>query len=129
MKKYGFLICLALTLAIMLSACGGEVAETTLPESTTEATTVATEPVVTSVDIVRDGKALFDVVRDEDADTAALVVTQSRSVIDKIKSLTGVMLKLNTDWVKRGEELDSSTYNILVGFTDYPETRQVMEEL
>jgi beta-lactamase superfamily II metal-dependent hydrolase len=129
MKKYGFLICLALILATMLSACGGEAAETTLSESTTEATTVATEPVVTSVDVVRDGKPVFNVVRDEDADTAALVVAQARSIIDKIRGLTGAMPKLNTDWVKRGSDLDSTTYEILLGVTDYPETKQVMESL
>ena len=128
MKKYHLLLCLALILSLMLCACGGEVTETTTDTSATE-TTVATEPVVTSVDIVRDGKAIFNVVRDEDADTAALVVSQARSVIDKVKSLTGAMPKLNTDWVKRGEELDSSTYEILMGVTDYPETKQVMEGL
>ncbi len=102
--------------------------ETTTDTSNTE-TTLVTEPAVTSVDIVRDGKAIFNVVRDEDVDTAALVVSQSRSIIDQIKSLTGAMPKLNTDWVKRGEQLDSTTYEILMGITDYPETKQVMEEL
>ena len=126
MKKYGFLICLALILATMLSACGGEAAETTLSESTTEATTVATEPVVTSVDVVRDGKPVFNVVRDEDADTAALVVAQARSIIDKIKGLTGAMPKLNTDWVKRGEELDISAEGATTPVLVIPTNEELM---
>ena len=129
MKKYYLLLCLALTLSLLLCACGGKTAETTTADTSVEETTVATEPVVTSVDVVRDGKAVFSVVRDEDADTAALVVAQARSVIDKIRGLTGAMPKLNTDWVKRGEELDSTTYEILLGITDYPETKQVMNSL
>ena len=129
MKKIYLFLCLALVLSLMLSACGGEVSETTPADTSASETTAVTEPAVTSVDIVRDGKALFDVIRDEDADTSALVVSQARSIIDKVKGLTGAMLKLNTDWVKRGEELDSTTYEILLGITDYPETKQVMESL
>ena len=128
MKKIYFLLCVALILSLMLCACGGEVTETGTSD-TTAATTAVTEPAVASIDVVRDGKVICNVIRDEDADTAALVVSQARSVIDTVKQLTGAMPKLGTDWVKRGESLDSESYEILVGMTDYPETRQVMESL
>ena len=129
MKKIFCFTVALLSLVVLLSACGTGTVEETTPAETTAETTVATEPAVTSVDIVRDGKAVFTVIRDEDVDTSAVVVSQSRSVIDSVKKLTGTMLKLETDWVKRGSELDSSTYEILMGVTDYPETKQVMESL
>ena len=129
MKKFLCVGAAMLALITMLSACGGEAAEETTAESTTVQTTAVTEPVNTTVDIVRDGKAVFNVVRDEDADTAALVVAQARSIIDKVKGLTGAAPKLNTDWVKRGSTLDSESYEILLGITDYPETQEVMKSL
>ena len=131
MKKKILLLALsALMLISMLCACGsGNVEETTVSDTTTETTTVATEPVPASVDIVADGKALFKVIRDEDAETSAIVVSQARSILDKIKNLTGATVKLETDWVKRGQELDRTTYEILVGVTDYPETKEVMDSL
>ena len=129
MKKLFCVSVVLLAMLVLLCACGTGAVEETQIEATTAETTAVTEPAVTSVDIVRDGQAVFRVIRDEDADTSAVVVSQSRSVIELIKKLTGTMLKLETDWVKRGSTLDSSTYEILMGVTDYPETKQVMDTL
>lgn len=132
MKKKILLLALAAVMLLsMLCACGegGNVGETTVSDTTAETTVATTEPAPTSVDIVADGKPVFKVIRDEDAETSAVVVSQARSILDKIKGLTGAMPKLETDWVKRGSQLDSSTYEILVGVTDYPETKEVMDSL
>ncbi len=133
MKTKILLLLLVLTMALsVLCACGGgNVEETTTGSVDTQSTTVATTeaPVPSSIDIVADGKSVYGIVRDEDADTSAAVVTSARNILNQIKKLTDVNAKLGTDWVKRGGELDSSTYEILVGITDYPETRQVMESL
>lgn len=132
MKKKILLLALAAVMLLStLCACGegGNVEETTVSDTTAETTVATTEPTPTSVDIVADGKPVFKVIRDEDAETSAVVVSQARSILDKIKGLTGAMPKLETDWVKRGSQLDSSTYEILVGVTDYPETKEVMDSL
>lgn len=132
MKKKILLLALAAVMLLStLCACGegSNVGETTVSDTTAETTVATTEPTPTSVDIVADGKPVFKVIRDEDAETSAVVVSQARSILDKIKGLTGAMPKLETDWVKRGSQLDSSTYEILVGVTDYPETKEVMDSL
>ncbi|MBQ7321427.1 MAG: hypothetical protein IJW99_04970 [Clostridia bacterium] len=130
MKKFLLLILALIMTASMLCACGesGEITETTVADTTT--TAAETEaPAPQTIDLVLDGKVVYNVVRDEDADSAAIVVSQARKVLNQIKDLTGATPKLNTDWVKRGQQLDSTTYEILVGVTDHPETRQVMESL
>ena len=131
MKRIFVLLCTLLTVVFITVACGKEepavTTEITTASDTSSEVAETTEPI--TIDIVVNGKAVFNIVRDDDADTASLVVSQARSVIDQIKSLTGATAKLNTDWSKKGAELDSSTYEILVGVTDYPETRQVMETL
>ena len=132
MKKL-LLLALALVMALsMLCACGNDIAPPADDTSASDTATSAAEteaPAPQEIRIVADGKSLYNVVRDEDADTAALVVTQSRQIINQLKTLTGATAKLNTDWAKRGEELDSSTYEILVGVTDYPETQEVISSL
>ena len=132
MKKYLISILAVMLMFTMLCACGteqGNEAETSVSEDTTVATTTESVAEATPIQIVADGKAIYNVIRDEDAETSAVVVSQARSVLTKIKNLTGVSPKLETDWVKRGSELDSTKYEILVGVTDYPETKEVMSSL
>ena len=131
MKKY-LLIVLALIMAVvMLGSCGAQApaedTTTAATETTTAATTESVE--VATLDIVVDGKAKYDVVRDEDAESSALVVSQARKIITLVKNKTGASIKLTTDWVKKGQQLDSEKYEILVGVTDHPETREVMSSL
>ena len=131
MKKL-LLLALALVMTLsMLCACGnntGPAEDTTTADTTT--TVAETEaPAPQTVDIVVDGKSMYSVIRDEDAETSALVVTHARKIITQLKNLTGATAKLETDWVKRGQELDHTKYEILVGVTDHPETREVMSSL
>ena len=132
-KSFSLLLSLLMLLAL-LCGCGesGEVTDTTTaaPDTTTEITTTApVEELPTELNIVTDGKANYALVRDEDADTAGIEVAQARLLMNQIKDLTGATVKLGTDWVKRGSELDSSTYEILIGMTAYPETAQVVSSL
>lgn len=131
MNKPKLLLLSALCLLLMLlCACGAETppVETTTDTTVTETTAPAAseEPTLT---LVQDGKCLYDVIRDDDLDTASLVVTQARNVLKYIQKLTGASGTLSTDWSKRGYELDPEKYEILVGYTDHPETQQVVSEL
>ena len=131
MKRYFLSMLAVLLMLALLCGCGtatGNEAETSASEDTTAATTEQA-PEAAPIQIVANGEAIYNVIRDEDAETSAVVVTQARSILTKIKNLTGAAAKLETDWVKRGTELDSTKYEILLGVTDHPETKEVMNSL
>ena len=130
------LLALLLTLCMLCASavsCGNTPTptETTTAatEVTTEATTAATEPASAKLDIVVDGKVQYTLIRDEDLSSNAFEIDQCLTVISRIKKLTGATINLGTDWWKKGAELKSDTLEILVGYTDYPETAQVISEL
>lgn len=130
MKKKILLLSLVacLCLAMLFGCGGGQDAENT----TTSGEVTTTEPVVqepTTVEIVKDGSTVYQVIRDEDASSSSIQVTVARSIVDKIKELTGTTIKISTDWVKRGSEPDSSTYEILVGMTNYKESKEVYSSI
>ena len=135
MQKHIRLLALLLTLSMLCASaigCGNttEPVDTTAAvDTTTEATTVATEPAPATLDIVVDGKAQYTIIRDEDLPGSAVEIDQCLSIISRIKTLTGATINLGTDWVKKGAQLNSETFEILVGFTDYPETAQVISTL
>jgi len=131
-RKYFSLLLSILMLLALLCGCGeaGNVTDTTTADTTIEATTTApVEEAPKELNIVTDGKANYAIVRDEDADAAGIEVAQARVLMNQIKDLTGATVKLNTDWVKRGETNDSTTLEILIGMTTYPETAEVVSSL
>lgn len=131
-KKYFALLLSVLMLMALLCGCGetADVTDTTTADTSVDITTTApVEEAPTELNIVTDGKAVFTLIRDEDADSAGVEVAQARVIMNKVKDLTKANMGLGTDWVKRGSELDSSTYEILVGMTAYPETQEVISSL
>ena len=132
-KHFSLLLTILLSLAL-LCGCGDmtEVTDTTTAatDNTTEITTTSpADTVPAELNIVTDGKATFKLVRDEDADASGMEVAQARIIMNQVKDLTGATMGLGTDWVKRGSELDSTTYEILIGMTAYPETAEVVSSL
>ena len=128
------LSCLLATLMLLalLCACGIQAPETTTASSsdtTVASTTEAIPETPVDINIVTDGKAIFKLIRDEDAESSGVEVAQARVIMNQVKDLTGATMSLGTDWVKRGSELDASTYEILVGMTAYPETAEVENSL
>jgi len=134
MKHYTRLLAWLLALTMLCSAftaCGtpgnGEASDTTSAPATE--TTAPVEEAPVELKIVVDGKAQYDIIRSEDVGTGSPEVIHARSIVDAIKATTGAMATIGTDWTKKGRELDSSTFEILLGNTDYPETRQVQSTL
>ena len=123
----------ALMLLALLCGCGVETpVETTTAvtsETVADTTTAPAPEVPAEVNIVENGKAVFTLIRDEDAATSGMEVAQARLIMNQVKDLTGATMNLGTDWVKRGQELDSTTYEILVGVTAHPETQEVINSL
>ena len=135
-KLFALMTVLLLSFAL-LCGCGNvedvtDATTTTVSDTTTADVAQSTEPAPetpTEWDIVTDGKAVFKLVRDEDADASGMEVAQARIIMNQIKDLTGATMGLGTDWVKRGSELDSTTYEVLIGMTAYPETLEVINSL
>ncbi len=119
---------LIVLLAVVTLFCACQ-KDTGNPSDTTAATTPAetTAPAPASIDLVVDGEAKYVIVRPEIATQAEIdAAVAVRAAIEK---QTGVSPALTTDWIKRGQEYDSSTLEILVGRCGQPEVAQVLETL
>lgn len=132
MKKKLFLLTLALCLCLsLLIGCGpdkqGDNTTTSADPDTTTSQPVVDAP--TTVELVKDGVAQYKIIRDDDLASSSTEVVVARTIIDRVKQYTGATMTLGTDWVKRDAELDSSTYEILVGSTNYKESREVYSTL
>ncbi len=62
----------------------------------------------------------YTVVRSDSSDPAA--VSAATRLVSSVAETTGVKLKLETDWVKRGESAPVGTKEILIGATNRPES-------
>ncbi|MBO7376066.1 MAG: hypothetical protein J6V01_03080 [Clostridia bacterium] len=125
---YPFLIFAILLGAVCLSSCGG-----TVPEDTTEAT--ETEPEQTEAPdegrepfFIKSGKDACTVIRSIDADdkTIEIAVDLRKSLQ---KAFPDVNVNIGNDFVKPGTPHNSDKYEILVGLTDYEESKEVYESL
>lgn len=114
---------LCLALLLLLPSCGsGETGdETTAPNETTAPVTVALPP------FAGEGAANFRVIRAEDATENE--IDAAVMIVKAITEATGQIPELATDFIKRDAAHDSSTYEILVGRTAYPETKAVLNSL
>lgn len=124
MKLYSTLLAALLLSLLLLASCG----ETAIPPAA-DITTAApeTEAPPTDMELIRDGTALYPIVRPDKADQTtidAAVLLHSR-----LRELTGVLPELTTDWIKPGTEYDSSTPEILVGHTGHPESAAALADI
>ncbi len=123
-------------LCSLMAGCGATEpgGDTTTPATSdtnvADATTAALEDTAPAeLNLVVDGKAQYAVIRDEDLSSSALEITQCLTIVNQIKKLTGATVSMGTDWWKKGAELNPEKYEILVGYTDHPETQQVINTL
>lgn len=85
-----------------------------------------TEVSETEFSIVRNGIANFTIIAPEfptAGEDKALVTIRS-----EIAEMTGVSLPFSDDWIRKGDSHDPDTYEILIGKTNYEETRSVLNE-
>ncbi len=83
--------------------------------------------IVEELKIVEDGASKFTIVYPDSPGTELFQAV--RSLANDIKEATGVTIKTNNDFIKRGESHDSEAYEILVGKTNYDETAEVLNDL
>ena len=132
-KKIRLLLLLVSLLLIVTVLCScqpsGVSPEDTTAGSETTAGATTDETTGESLDagllsLVENGVCNFTLITpDSSTKTEKDVVTNIRKAII---ALTGVeQIKLGTDWIRRGEEHDPSTFEILIGQTNYNETAEV----
>lgn len=66
----------------------------------------------------------FTVVRPESVSNDSAVVSAAQIVRDNIKKYIGTVPGIKDDFVKKGTEHDATTYEILIGATTYPQSRE-----
>ncbi len=112
-----------LSLLILLPACGGGGTgdETTAVPETTAPETAALPP------FVGESASNFRVIRAEEATEDE--IDAAVMIVKAITEATGQIPELATDFIKRDAAYDSSTYEILVGRTAYPESTVVLNSL
>ncbi len=128
---------LALLLALLLAvssfvACTPEEIpeETTAPADSTEAVeTEQTPEGPATFTLVSGGKSNVRIVRPSNLKTDDMPVKIAIEIRKIINNVTGINPELGDDWIKKGESYDSSTLEILVGGTEYPETAEVVNGL
>ena len=129
MKKIILFITLLLALVMMIPtmiSCDGEEAEETIPE-TTEAIVEETEaPKPEPIKLTDGNKPLYTIVRPDESDA---VFDLTKKLVEDLKSATGVDFKNTTDFIGWNTVRDPEAYEILLGFTNYDETAEVMKDL
>ncbi len=132
---------LALLLALMMVASSAVLtscdngntpgSDTTTPigEDTTPADATSVPSISNDLIIVKDGESDARVIRSDSLSTDTVPVSCAQDIRLSVESATGTAPKITTDWKKPTEEYDSEKVEILVGYTQYPESLEVFSEL
>ncbi len=131
-KLSALLLMLLLALAVVLIGCAEDGEVTDPPVSSDEPSETIPEPELVTPEeytIVSGGEALFRIVRPAELESEDLAVQAALSIKKFITENTDVDLKLGDDWIAPGAEHDSAAFEILVGYTSYPETAEVMASI
>lgn len=126
MKKIAFILVLV-TLLSCLAGCSDKNPAgsdtTTDPVSNTDTTVPTPEELM----IVENGTTKFTIIYPDDPGTD--IFNSVRSLTQAIADATGVTLKFDNDFIKKGESHDADAYEILIGATNYDETAAVLSDL
>ena len=82
---------------------------------------------LTTTDIIKNGTAIYSIIRSEDA--SYNITECAKGLYSTISQLTGTSINFTTDYLKSGEVADSESFEILVGDTNRPESKQVKASL
>lgn len=123
MKRFLALSVLLLTALLLFTGCN----DTPQPIPPADTTAPETEAVPASLDLIKDGTAIYSIIRPDMADQATV---DAASLLRKnFSTYTGVSPMISTDWIKPGDSYNPETFEILVGQTGYPQSSQALESL
>ncbi len=111
--------------ALMLFSCSGGAPEPTEAPQTSE--TPATEPAPAELEVVKDGKTDFKVIRPDEAGGA--VTEGSVALRKRLNFVTGADIGIGTDWLAPTAEPEGGRHEITVGSCDRADTRDFIEGL
>lgn len=117
---------LMLLSAALLTAC--EKTDTPGVDDTTTEDPVTEAPAADLV-LIADGKSNCRVIRYDDLDNSDAVVSSASALRTYIGTKTKVTPNIDTDWKKPTEEYDHDSVEILVGYTDYSESREALSQI
>ena len=132
---------LMLSTAMLLTSCDngstqdGADTTTAAPADTTTVPTADTTTTVVEDNTPKDlvmmanGESFMRVVRDEDAVAGSVQVSCASDIRQAIEDATKIAPKIDTDWVKRGQDYDHESLEILVGLTGYSESIEALAQI
>jgi len=108
-----------------------EIPVTSEEMSETEAETEAEAKIETPEEYIltSGGKTEFKIIRPASLESEDMAVQAALSIKKFVSEQTDVSMSLGDDWLAPGEEHNSETFEILVGYTSYPETAEVAASL
>ena len=133
-KLLALLLALIFTLSVFVgcntsesdeSNLGAEATDSAPAEETTS--DIAAAPSV--YNLVENGVANVRVVRPANLKTDEMSVKVAIEIRKNINTVTDASPELGDDWLKDGQSHDSTTLEILVGATNYPETAEAIKDL
>ena len=139
MKKKWFRGTLSLLLAglLLLSSCGGQGDTEVTSDDTGGGTTGSSEGTTTGDNdpssttsvgaLVEYGVTKFKIVYPDEPDEVTFSAV--KKLISTVEKKTGVTLAKTSDLIRRGQEHDPDTYEILVGLTNYDQTAEVLKNI
>ena len=119
--------------ALLLTSCGSTDSpiETSVSDDITTSSIVSdtvTEPEQEKMlELVADGKAVYKILRAEEASSA--MVSNVTALNRNLKKYTSVELLIATDWTRKGAEIDNSQPEILIGETNRQATQDLLADL
>ncbi len=111
-------------LIFLLASCGTQgTGEITTENSAAPAE--ETEAPATELVLLENGEFKFSIVRPEHTEDG--IVKAATRMRDELEKLTGVDVPYHDDYIVKGEEHDPNTYEILIGYTNYPQSAELYD--
>lgn len=129
MKLTRLILCLLLA-GLMLAGCttpGAADDATTPPDADTTPSDVSDTSAAAGGTVLFDENVSYTVVRAEDVPSSMRDMTVELK--NRLSELLGATVRIGTDWQKRGTEPDPEAREILFGYTNRPETAEVLATL
>lgn len=117
-----------ITLIPTLIACKPEEpVESTAPDTTAPEIVETDPPAPAGIKMTKEGKALFTIIRPDESTQS--IYNLARDLGDAIEKITGAECKQDTDFKSWNTVRDPEKYEILLGYTNYDETLEVLKDI
>ena len=129
MKRFLALFLAALFLFTPLLSCNGNTPDatnvTTLPSDVSSTSQDAGVQAPTELVMKElDGKLNFKVIRSDLLDETNIAVEAAKDIKSRLAELFGTTVAIGNDFLKAGDEYDEKSLEILVGVTNYPQSKK-----